>query len=260
MNCLAIFDGCSKRFDMTIQQEEVVLQTATGEMRCCIYRPEGERAYPSVIFYSEIFQITEPISRTASFVAGHGYCVVVPEVFHELNTLGTVLAYDDAGKDKGNCDKFTKELVAHDSDTVAIVDWIEAQEFTTSSIGTFGVCLGGHLAFRAALNPKVQASSCLYATDLHSGAIPAGSRPQTLALAGESQAEFMMVWGKQDPHVPDEGRGQIYRSMAEQGVNFSWHEFNAQHAFIRDEGNRYDPELASICYDLTLKLFNRCLC
>ena len=244
---------------MTIQQEVIELNTPTGVMRCQVFRPEHARPVPSVIFYSEIFQITAPIARTAAYVAGHGYCVVVPEVFHELNEIGTVLAYDDEGKDKGNADKFTKELTAHDSDTVAILDWIEQQDFCTDRVGSFGVCLGGHLAFRAALNPKLAASSCLYATDLHSNTIPEGAEPQTLPLANQSNAEFLMVWGKQDPHVPLDGRLQIYQSLTEQEVNFSWHEFNAQHAFIRDEGHRYDPELATICYDLTLKLFERTL-
>jgi len=244
---------------MVICREEISLKTLTGEMRCEVFRPEGDRVFPTLIFYSEIFQITEPIARTAAFMAGHGYCVVVPEVFHELNEAGVVLAYDDLGKDKGNSDKFTKKLTAHDSDTEAILKWVGEKEFCSGSVGAFGVCLGGHLAFRAALNAQVSAVSCLYATDLHSNTIPEGEGEQTLALAGKSRAEFMMVWGKQDPHVSEEGRRIIYRSMGEQKVNFSWHEFNAQHAFIRDEGNRYDPELASICYDLTLKLFARTL-
>jgi len=33
--------------------------------------------------------------------------------------------------------------------------------------------------------------------------------------------------------------------------------FNGQHAFLRDEGYRYDPELALKCYGLALELFKR---
>ncbi len=242
---------------MTIQKEVIQLMTPTGEMRCEVYRPTHKSPVPSVIFYSEIFQITSPIARTASYLAGHGYCVIVPEVFHELNETGTVLAYDDEGKDKGNCDKFTKPLIDHDSDTEAILSWVEQQSFCTEKVGSFGVCLGGHLAFRAALNPKLSAASCLYATDLHSGTIPSGQGEQTLALAHESKSDFLFVWGKQDPHVPGEGRTMIYQSLTEQEVSFSWHEFNAQHAFMRDEGDRYDPELANLCYELTFKHFSR---
>jgi carboxymethylenebutenolidase len=45
--------------------------------------------------------------------------------------------------------------------------------------------------------------------------------------------------------------------MADAGIHFTWHEFNGQHAFLRDEGPRYDPELALTCYGLALELFNR---
>ncbi|HCC58905.1 MAG TPA: dienelactone hydrolase, partial [Solibacterales bacterium] len=34
---------------------------------------------------------------------------------------------------------------------------------------------------------------------------------------------------------------------------------NAAHAFLRDEGPRYDPVLARHCYGLVLELFHRCL-
>ncbi len=244
---------------MTITQEEIVLDTPTGEMRCEVYRPERSGAFPTVIFYSEIFQITSPIARTAAFVAGHGYVVVVPEVFHELNSTGTVLAYDDEGKDKGNTDKFTKPLTDHDTDTTAIVSWLDQQEFCNGALGSFGVCLGGHLAFRATLNPRVQAASCLYATDIHSSTMPAGTAAQTIERLQEIQGEIMCVWGRQDPHVPLEGRKTLYNAFNEADLNFTWHEVNGQHAFIRDEGHRYDPELAMLCQRLTLELFSRAL-
>ena len=71
------------------------------------------------------------------------------------------------------------------------------------------------------------------------------------------QGELLMIWGRQDPHVPQEGRMLIYRAMTEAGLSFSWAEFNAQHAFLRDEGPRYDPELAMQCYGMAVDLFRR---
>src|SRR5690606_41135262 len=105
-----------------------------------------------------------PIARSAAIMAGHGFVVLVPEVFHELNPVGTVLAYDDTGKDKGNSDKFTKPLSAHDTDTQALLDYLRQQDFYSGQCGSMGVCLGGHLAFRAALNPAIGSACCLYAT------------------------------------------------------------------------------------------------
>ncbi len=244
---------------MTVTQSFVELKTATGEMRCSVIRPTLKGEFPTVIFYSEIFQITEPIARTAAYLAGHGYVVVVPEVFHELNIIGTVLAYDDVGKDKGNEDKFTKPLSDHDTDTVAIIEWMDKQGFCNGALGSFGVCLGGHLACRAALNPRVRAGACLYATDIHSSTMPAGSKPQTIDLLGNVEGELMFVWGRQDPHVPLEGRKLLYNKLNEEETIFTWHELNGQHAFMRDEGERYDPELASICHRLVIDLFHRSL-
>ena len=66
-----------------------------------------------------------------------------------------------------------------------------------------------------------------------------------------------MVWGRQDPHIPEEGRAAIHGALRAAAVDFSWHEFNAVHAFMRDEGPRYDPALASIGWALALELFER---
>jgi carboxymethylenebutenolidase len=71
------------------------------------------------------------------------------------------------------------------------------------------------------------------------------------------KGELLMIWGRQDPHVPREGRELIHKALDDAKLNFTWHEFNGQHAFLRDEGNRYDPELARTGYGLTLDLFHR---
>ena len=88
---------------MLIKSDFVDLKTPTGEMRTYIHQPVVEGKYPTILFYSEIFQQTGPILRAAQIVASHGYNVLVPEVFHELNPIGTVLGYDDAGREKGKC-------------------------------------------------------------------------------------------------------------------------------------------------------------
>ncbi|WP_067099185.1 dienelactone hydrolase family protein [Marinomonas atlantica] len=244
---------------MITQTEIIDLNTPTGTMRCHVYRPQASGIYPCILFYSEIFQITAPIERSARILAGHGFAVVVPEVFHELNPIGTVLAYDDAGKDKGNSDKFTKPLEHHDSDTSAMIAYFEQQSYCTGTFGAMGVCIGGHLAFRAALNERILSTYCLYATDIHSNSLPCQDGHDSFNLAGDIKGELTMVWGKQDPHVSAEGRQKIYQQLMDTERHFSWHELNAQHAFMRDEGDRYDAELALYCYKMAVDQFRRTL-
>src|SRR5688572_19195259 len=103
-----------------LDNEHVDLATAVGGMRTYIFRPKAGGRYPGVVFFSEIFQVTAPIRRTAAWLAGQGYVVAVPEVYHEFERPGVVLAYDQAGADRGNALKTTKELASYDADAKAV--------------------------------------------------------------------------------------------------------------------------------------------
>jgi len=233
------------------------INTPTGPMRTCVFRPAADGRYPGIILFSEIFQITAPIRRTAAFIAGHGYVVAVPEVYHELEPAGAVLPYDQAGADKGNADKYEKELSSYDSDARAALDHLKSRADCTGKLGVVGICLGGHLAFRAAMNPDVLATVCFYATDIHSGTLGKGKKDNSLERASEIKGELLHIWGRQDPHVPLSGRNAIKARLDEIQANFQWVELNGAHAFLRDEGYRYDPALAYLCQGLLLELFHR---
>ncbi len=242
---------------MNVQSHFVDIPTPTGVMRTYIHRPVGNGSYPVILFYSEIFQQTGPIERSAKIMAGHGYAVMVPEVFHELNPIGTVLAYDDAGRDKGNADKSAKDVQGYDSDNAAMIAYAKQQDWCNGKVGAMGFCIGGHLAFRAALQPEVAATACFYATDLHTTVIPNKPGQHSMERLADIKGELMMVWGKQDNHIPTAGRAEVYQKLTAANLAFTWHEFNAQHAFMRDEGERYDPQLAMTGYQLALDMFRR---
>jgi carboxymethylenebutenolidase len=243
---------------MILQPEVAVdLATPTGPMRTYVVRPLAEGKYPAVILYSEIFQATGPIRRFAASVAGHGYIVAIPEVYHELEPAGTVLPYDQAGSDKGNADKFAKPISSWDSDARALLDYLKGREDCTGRLGAIGICLGGHLAFRAAMNPEVQATVCFYATDIHSHSLGLGKQDDSLERAADIKGELLHIWGRQDPHVPLAGRNLIKARLEEVGANFQWLEVNGAHAFMRDEGYRYDPELALLCLNMALAVLHR---
>jgi carboxymethylenebutenolidase len=242
---------------MLIKEDFVDLETPTGPMRTHRFEPAAGGPYPGVVLFSEIFQVTGPIRRTARLLASHGYLVAAPEVYHELEPLGCALAYDKEGTDKGNRYKVEKELAAFDADARVVIAHLKALPSCNGRLGSIGICLGGHLSFRASMNPEIQAGVCFYATDIHKGSLGKGMNDDSLARSPALKAEMLMIWGKQDPHIPQEGRDLIYRAMTTAGVNFTWHEFNAAHAFIRDEGPRYNPALASICYAMVLELFAR---
>lgn len=226
------------------------IMTPSGVMRTHWFAPVGTTPRPAVMLYSEIYQMTGPIARTASLIAGQGYIVAVPEVYHEYAEPGEAFAYDTAGTERGNRLKITKPLCQYDSDARGLVEYLCSSSECNGRIASVGICLGGHLAFRAAMNREVKAGICLYATDIHKRSLGEGMKDDTLDRMGYIKGEMMMIWGRQDPHIPDEGRKLIYSAMSQAGVSFTWHEFNGEHAFMRDEGHRYDPSLAHVVYTL----------
>ena len=243
---------------MTLRETEtVVLSTPTGPMQTYVFRPSAPGRYPGLLLFSEIFQVTGPIRRTAALLAGHGFVVAVPEIYHEFEPAGTVLAYDQAGADRGNALKTTKELRAYDDDARAVLAYLKSHDHCTGRLGVIGICIGGHLAFRAAMNRDVLAATCFYATDIHKRGLGRGMNDDSLDRIPEIAGELLMIWGRQDPHVPLEGRQKIHAALNAAGTHFTWHEFNGAHAFLRDEGYRYDPELALACYGFALALFRR---
>lgn len=243
---------------MTITElESTDLLTPRGPMRTYLVRPKTGGRYPGLVLYSEIFQVTGPIRRMAAMLASHGFMVAVPEIFHELEPAGTVLTYDEAGAARGNQHKVTKTLSGYDNDARAALDYLASASHCTGKLGVIGICIGGHLAFRAAMQPDVLAAACFYATDIHKHSLGQGLCDDSLDRVSEIKGELLMIWGRQDPHIPREGRALIYNKLSDAAVQFQWHEFNAAHAFMRDEGPRYDPTAARICYGLALELFQR---
>lgn len=230
-----------------------------GVMRTHLFRPALPGRFPGLVLFSEIYQVTAPIRRLAAYIAGHGFVVAVPEVYHEYEAPGTVLAYDQPGTDRGNALKITKPVAGFDADATLVLDLLARHPACTGRLGSVGVCLGGHLALRAAFDPRVGVAALFYPTDVHSGTLGAGKQDDSLARLGELSGETLFVWGRQDPHVPFPGREAIRARLEAVEARYEWHEVNAAHAFLRDEGPRYDPALFAQATGWMFALFARTL-
>ncbi len=246
---------------MIISETTIDVATPTGPMRCYQYEPTepGRPARPlsGLVFYSEIFQQTPPVKRLAMQFASRGYRVLVPEIYHAHEAPGCVLGYDDVSKNRGNALKTIISIGEFDADIATAVDYLQMHPAGTGNVGAVGICLGGHLAFRAALLPKVLATACFYPTDIHSGTL-GRTGSDSLERAKEIQGELLMVFGRHDPHIPPAGRRLIHDTLDATNIYYTWHEFNANHAFLRDEGDRHDPATARLALGLAFDLFERC--
>ncbi len=231
---------------MQITRRNIGLTVDDSLMRVYVAAPEPAGQYPGILFYSDIYQLGRPITLLADRLAGYGYVVAAPEIFHRLEPIGTVIEPDDLGRLRGNDDARRSAIAHYDADAQAVLTWLQAEATVNAEqLGTVGFCIGGHLAFRAALPNaalpnQVKAAACCYPTGIHNGKLGRGTA-DTIERVGELTAGVLTVFGTLDPHVPLAGRQTILQALDEAGVAHKSLLYEANHTFMRDDGYRYDP-------------------
>ncbi|WP_414569570.1 dienelactone hydrolase family protein [Nostoc sp. CCY 9925] len=225
---------------MQITKRNVELRVDDSLMRVYVASPKTPGLYPGIVFYSDIYQLGEPIIRLANYLAGYGYVVAAPEIFHRLEPIGQVIEPNDLGRMRGNDDARRTTIAHYDDDCRAVIEFLKTESAVSpSKIGTLGFCIGGHLAFRAAFNSEIKACVCCYPTGIPSGKLGQGVA-DTIHRVSEIKAEMLMVFGTLDPHIPDSDRQTIIKALENANVSHKVLLYEAEHTFMRDDGYRYD--------------------
>ncbi|MFN6540006.1 MAG: dienelactone hydrolase family protein [Nostoc sp. EkiNYC01] len=225
---------------MQITKRNVELRVDDSLMRVYVASPKTPGLYPGIVFYSDIYQLGEPIIRLANYLAGYGYVVAAPEIFHRLEPIGQVIEPNDLGRMRGNDDARRTAIAHYDEDCRAVIEFLKTESAVSpGKIGTLGFCIGGHLAFRAAFNSEIKACVCCYPTGIPSGKLGQGVA-DTMHRVSEIQAQMLMVFGTLDPHIPDCDRQTIIKALENANVTHKVLLYEAEHTFMRDDGYRYD--------------------
>ncbi|MCF2145663.1 dienelactone hydrolase family protein [Desmonostoc muscorum LEGE 12446] len=225
---------------MQITKRNVELRVDDSLMRVYVASPKTPGLYPGIVFYSDIYQLGEPIIRLANYLAGYGYVVAAPEIFHRLEPIGQVIEPNDLGRMRGNDDARRTAIAHYDEDCHAVIEFLKTESAVSpGKIGTLGFCIGGHLAFRAAFNSEIKACVCCYPTGIPSGKLGQGVA-DTIHRVSEIKAQMLMVFGTLDPHIPDSDRQTIIKALENANVPHKVLLYEAEHTFMRDDGYRYD--------------------
>jgi carboxymethylenebutenolidase len=243
---------------MVITTDEEILRVGGSAMRVLVTRPRAEGRWPGVLMYSDIFQITGPQLRVSRRLAGYGFVVATPEIYHRIEPAGTAIPFDDDGRTRGQNDARATAVAEFDADARAVLDFLAAHpRVRADHLGVMGFCLGGHLALRAALQPDVRATASFYPTGVHDGKLGKDADAGTLARLREIRGELLLVFGSRDPHVPEDARGRIVGALRDAGVRHTVELYDAEHAFLRDEGPRWDPEASDEAFSASIAAFRR---
>ena len=243
---------------MKLREDEVLVPASGYDIRSVVLSPVGEGPWPGVLLYTDIFQLTDSTLRTARRLASAGMVVCIPEIYPRGALAGVALEFDDAGKQAGLAGAAGTTTVEFDADRAAVLDFMEQRTDITTLLAV-GFCIGGHLAFRAAFDPRVAATVCFYPTGLHNGALGADADAGSLARAEDVRGRLMIVFGSQDPHVPADARVQIMSALYAAGLDdLELHVYaGGEHAFMRDVGPRHDPALTDLALNEAVSFLSR---
>jgi carboxymethylenebutenolidase len=240
-----------------ITKRNVGLRVDDSLMRVYVAAPSSPGVYPGIIFYSDIYQLGGAMIRLANYLAGYGYVVAAPEIFHRTEPVGLVIEPDDIGRMRGNDNAIRTAIADYDADRRAAIEFLKAESSVSSGkIGTLGFCIGGHLAFRAAFESEVKAAACCYPTGIPSGKLGKGIA-DTIKRVSEIKGEMLMVFGSLDPHIPDSDRQILIKALENAGIPHEVFLYEAEHTFMRDDGYRYDSAATTSAWSEIVAFFER---
>ena len=163
----------------------------------------ASRRYPGVVFYSDIFQLTDSTLRWCMRLAGYRFVVAAPEIYRRIEPAGAMLEFDDEGERRGQADADATPVADFDEDIRAALDWLEADD---------RVAAGRSLRDRAlhrwppGLPRRVQLSrartALWYPTGLHDGKLSREADAGSLGALRRS-GRVATDLRHQRPHTPE---------------------------------------------------------
>ncbi|MFF3264074.1 dienelactone hydrolase family protein [Streptomyces sp. NPDC002932] len=136
----------------------LLISTADGRADAFAAFPDGDERHPGVLLYPDAFGVRPVLEEMARELAGHGYYVLVPNIFYRHGAAPVIeLPEHISGETRPAIFAQVMPLIkAHTSeralrDAEAYLGFLTGQaEVSAGPVATIGYCMGGTLAMRTA--------------------------------------------------------------------------------------------------------------
>src|SRR6185369_7150991 len=115
----------------TTVEVDVPVPGTEKPMRLLVNAPKAG-THPGILMYSDIFQLTGPQRRMSQRLAGYGFVVATPEIYHRLEPAGTAIPFTDDGRTRGLEDAKATSVADFDASARAALDWLKARSDVSS--------------------------------------------------------------------------------------------------------------------------------
>ena len=247
---------------MTPSIQHLDIPAGDGVADAVLARPEGEGAYPGVLFLMDAIGLRPVIDGMVGRLAAQGYVVLAPNLFYRTGRAPVVevpnlrLPEERASffeRLMPTMRGFTPDL--QERDAAAYLDFL-----STRSEGPFGVvgyCLGGGMALRtAAAYPDRVAAVASF----HGGNLASEAENSPHLSVGKIRGEVYVGHADQDHSMPPEQIARLEEALRTAGVTYGTEFYaGAPHGWTMADMGAYHPEAAERHWDRLLGLYRRTL-
>ena len=233
---------------MDVKTEFVTLEVSDGTpMRAYVARPFGAVPSRGLIVCQEAFGVNAHIRDVTERFARQGYIAVAPEFYHR-----TVQNFDGKYDDFQSAMPHIRALTdgGLEADLRAAHACLMANGTGPNfSVSVVGFCMGGRVAFLAALALPVDSAVSFYG----GGIVPNERSNGLLTRVKDVHAPVLLIWGGKDKHVGPEQSRAVTDALREAGKSYVSVEFgDADHAFFCDARPSYHALSAAQAWPFVL--------
>jgi carboxymethylenebutenolidase len=234
------------------------IPTADGQADAFAAFPDGGERHPGVLMYADGFGIRPVLREMARELAGHGYYVLVPNLFYRHGAAPVIELPEHIGEEVRPAvfaqlmpliEAHTAERVLSDAD--AYLRFLTTQpEVAAGPVAVTGYCIGGLLAMRtAAAHPDQVAALAAF-----HGPVGADGPDSLHRLTAEVHL------GHAETDMTPEALGELNQVLDAAGVVYTSEIYPGTiHGFTMSDTDAFNPAALQRHWDRLLPLLGRTL-
>ncbi|MGV9500866.1 dienelactone hydrolase family protein [Streptomyces sp. NPDC003642] len=231
-----------------VQGTDVDIPTGDGTADAYLAHPDDGAAHPAVLVFMDAFGLRPNLRSMADRLAGEGYTVLVPNLFHRAGRapLFDLPEFIDPGARPGVFERITPvmrtltdELAMRD--TGAYLRWLaESPVAAGGPVALTGYCMGARLSLLTAGTYPERVAA---AAGFHGGRLATDTPDSPHLVAGQVTAELYFGHADQDPSLPPEQIERLEEALTAAGVRHRCEVYTgAPHGFTQADTAAYHEE------------------
>jgi carboxymethylenebutenolidase len=242
--------------------DNIQIETKDGKCPAYVFKPQGAGPWPAILFFMDGIGIRPAMFEMAEKMAGHGYYVLLPDLFYRSGPYAPMNAktvFSVPAERKELMEKYISKANQKNvmSDTQAFLDFLDAQkDVKRGKIGTTGYCLGGYMSLAAA---GTYPERIVAAASYHGGRLANDAPDSPHLLAPKIKARVYVAGATEDDSFNDEAKAKLEEALTKAGVRHQVETYPAKHGFVPRDTPAHDEKAEQRHWETLFGLFDQTL-